>query len=334
MVQENHLERNGEFMNIHVHNNNEIPKDDTCYIVAKGGIYLKKKLDLIESITPIDKISFLEEIKTYAKLNIPKIELKIFKDIISFFRKVYELHKSESIVLVYYNKSKKRYKIIVPEQEVNISSLNYKSNITIKDHVLIGTIHSHASMSAFHSSTDIKDEENFDGLHITIGKIDKLDHFEISATVCVNGMRVPVLPEDYIDGIQATEFTSYFPAMFKPKYEIVNGEKIYSKNVKTNIGYIFDGYNCLEKIKCKSDWLKNVKYHEPKTYDSNFNFVTFTEGLPLYGTIDKNSKCKNKNDEIICENCMYRDEKLKLQKLKKIKSDELFNNFELDYMLW
>ncbi len=39
-----------------------------------------------------------------------------------------------------------------------------------------GTIHSHASASAFHSGTDDKDEEGFDGLHITIGNVDVTGH--------------------------------------------------------------------------------------------------------------------------------------------------------------
>lgn len=36
---------------------------------------------------------------------------------------------------------------------------------------IIGTIHSHGNMNAFHSGTDDNDEYNFDGLHITIGKV-------------------------------------------------------------------------------------------------------------------------------------------------------------------
>jgi len=38
---------------------------------------------------------------------------------------------------------------------------------------LFGTIHSHAGISAFHSGTDDRDEIHFDGLHITVGNLDK-----------------------------------------------------------------------------------------------------------------------------------------------------------------
>lgn len=38
---------------------------------------------------------------------------------------------------------------------------------------LIGTIHSHCDFAAFHSGVDDADEINFDGLHITVGKLTK-----------------------------------------------------------------------------------------------------------------------------------------------------------------
>ena len=70
-------------MNIHIYDSKkEIPKDETCYIIAKNGIYLKKKLDLVESLTPVDKISFLEDIPSYASLDIPKISSRIFGSIV------------------------------------------------------------------------------------------------------------------------------------------------------------------------------------------------------------------------------------------------------------
>ena len=99
-------------MNVYINDGKNIPaEDETCFIIAKGGIYLKKKLDLIESITPVDKISFLEDLVPFAKLNIPKIPAKIFGSILAFFKEVYVLYKSEAIVLLFYNKSTKKYKI-------------------------------------------------------------------------------------------------------------------------------------------------------------------------------------------------------------------------------
>ena len=66
--------------------------------------HLRKKLDLIESLTPVDKISFLESVPKYAKLNIPKVPRKLFGDILTLFRQVYKLYHSEAVVLIYFNK--------------------------------------------------------------------------------------------------------------------------------------------------------------------------------------------------------------------------------------
>ena len=202
-------------MNIYINNGVDIPQDETCYIIAKGGIYLKKKLDLIESLTPVDKISLLEDIPTFAKINIPIISTKMFGNILGFFKEVYRLYKSEAIVLLFYNKNKKSYKVFVPEQEVSRASLSYETTKTIKDHILIGSIHSHGSMTAFHSGTDVGDEAKFDGLHLTIGKVDET-LFDVCGSIAVNGMRVPISPEDYIHGLESREYNKYFPSMFRP----------------------------------------------------------------------------------------------------------------------
>ena len=50
--------------------------EDICYIITKNGIYLRKKLQLIDSLIKVGNIPFLgETIKEYAQLDIPKISL-------------------------------------------------------------------------------------------------------------------------------------------------------------------------------------------------------------------------------------------------------------------
>lgn len=184
---------------IYVFNGKEMPKDDICYIIAKQGIFLKKKVGMIESITKVDKISTLNEITPWAKIIIPKIPGSHVAKIISFFKEINETIKGEANVLIYYNKENKKFKMIVPKQKVTASSCDYTlEGLTVPNYNLIGTIHSHANMSAFHSSTDDKDEHHFDGLHITIGNISDL-YPSITASIVVNGFRVVIEPCDYID---------------------------------------------------------------------------------------------------------------------------------------
>jgi len=295
-------------MNIYIHDGkDEIPADETCYIIAKGGIYLKKKLDLVSSLTPVDKISFLEDIPTFAALDIPKIPVKIFGGIVGFFRHIEKLYKSEAIVLLYYNKNKKTYKIYVPEQEVSGASLSYTGEHTIKDYILIGSIHSHSSMSAFHSGTDVGDEAKFDGLHMTLGKMDNEQFFDLCGSIAINGLRVPVAPENYVEGLEVREFTNYFPQMFKPAYQEVEGVKYYTKDVKTSHGYtLFCGDTSENNIYWfNKGWLNQVT--EKKYTYMNYGYGAYGEYAGISNTIryklidgklvkiEENGKNKNKN---------------------------------------
>lgn len=323
-------------MKIYLNNGEPIPSGETCYIIAKDGIYLQKNLDLVESITPVDKISFLEEMKTFAKLNIPKIPAKTFSNILEFFKEVYSLYKSEAIVLLFYNKNKKTYRIYVPEQTVSGASLDYKADVTIKDHILIGTIHSHAGMSAFHSGTDVKDEENFDGIHFTIGKVNNKDFFDVCATISINGMRIQVFPEDYVDGLNFTEYTPIFPNMFKPSFTEVNGEKIYSKNVKSSFAYTIS-----ETVKFKrKDWLKQVsekKYtHFSPNQFSLFPGININNREHNTQIIDFHSSFPEVKRETcdftgICKSCVYRNLKLEEKDIKEVDEKDCKDNFEVDF---
>jgi len=182
--------------------NEEVPKDDIMYIVAKGGIYLKKKLGIMESIAPVKDISILQGIETMARMHITKIPAPMIAKAIEFFRTVNtDIKGSEAIVLNYYNEGTGKHKIDAPFQKVSGASLDYTKPVPPEGWNMIGTIHSHNTMSAFHSGVDDADEKHFDGLHITIGNVDE-EYASISASIVSNGSRFMVDPCDYIDGIK------------------------------------------------------------------------------------------------------------------------------------
>jgi len=244
--------------NIYLYNEGEeLPKDDVCYLITKNGILLKKKVGLMESLSKVDKISILGDLKPYAKLHIEKIPGPVFAKIYSFFKEVYKEFTSECVALLYYNTKTKKYKTYIPNQEVSGASLDYVKDRTFKNHVLMCSIHSHASMAAFHSGTDSDDEKSFDGLHITIGKMNQ-DVLDISASIVANGTRFIVNPTDYINNIDLVEFSYYNPYQFKPAFTVVNGIKQYTKDVKTHIGYVINGLTDEEK-QFDRDWMRFVK---------------------------------------------------------------------------
>jgi len=90
---------------------NEMPEDDIFYIIAKEGVYLKKKLGVMESIAPVKNISILESVNSMAKMHITKIPAKWIAKVISFFQAVYEEHRSEAIVLLFYDEETGTLKI-------------------------------------------------------------------------------------------------------------------------------------------------------------------------------------------------------------------------------
>ena len=330
-------------INIYVNNGAGIPDDETCYIIGKDGIMLKKTLELIESLTPVDKISFLEPLPTYARMKIPMMPVRMFANILGFFQEVYDKYKSEAIVLLFFNKSKKSYRVFVPDQEVSPASLKYKTDKTIKDHILIGTIHSHGSMSAFHSGIDVNDEAKFDGIHITIGKVNGKDFFDICGSIAVNGMRVPINPEEYVIGLEQSEYTNFFPQMFRPNFQEINGEKFYLSDVKPSVGFILNAEE--EDFLFDKSWLNKVK---EKVYENTYQGYssgkryTFKDGKLVEIKDDKkptnldfnsilfsnrNSKKDEIKDECICKKCIFRCDKLKMEDLAEVNEVDLTNEF-------
>ncbi len=225
----------------------EMPKDDVYYIIGKEGVYLKKKLGVMESLAPVDKISILESVTSMAKMHIEPIPGKWIAKVMGFFKAVYAEYKSEAIVLLFYNAETGKYKIVPPHQKVAGASCDYDKGITLENYEMIGTIHSHGSMSAFHSGTDDKDEEHFDGLHITLGDLD--DEFpSISSSIVANGFRVMVEPSEYINNL--TLMSEINPVEGKPVktiYKIQDAKLVIDEEATakftTGYGYAYKKYD-------------------------------------------------------------------------------------------
>lgn len=148
-----------------------------CYIVANDGFYHKKKNNLYDSLVKTDKLPGLADISEFAKTNFPLLPIALVKKVGNFFQEIYNKHKSEAVVILYYNFEIKEWHVEVPEQEVSSAGAKYdlEKSIIPEGFIAIGSIHSHASMDAFHSGTDDADEYKFDGIHITIGKFNETE---------------------------------------------------------------------------------------------------------------------------------------------------------------
>jgi PRTRC genetic system protein A len=247
----------------------ELPEDDIYYIVAKEGIYIKKKLGIMDSVSPVKNISILESVQATAKMNIEKIPAIAVAKIANFFRAIQEQHGSEAIVILFYNEETKKYKLVPPSQKVTPGGIEYNRSIVIDGWTMIGDIHSHSSMSAFHSGTDQGDENSFDGLHITFGNMN-CELISISASIVSNGNRVMIKPEEYMKGIELKQDVDEVEKIpTRRVYKWVDGKMIEeTPNYKTKGFKTVRKYDKRYKIlsegaiksKVPDAWLSKVQY--------------------------------------------------------------------------
>jgi hypothetical protein len=236
----------------------EPPSDDVFYVVAGNGIFIRKKLGILDALVPAKAIPHLNHVKPYAVLDIPKIPADDFAKIVSFFRKVYDEYKSEAIGLLHYSEKKRDFKVQIPFQEVTGGSVDYKrtSPWQSQGYILMCTIHSHAGFGAFHSGIDDSDEKYFDGLHITVGDLSKELH-TISTSVVVNGMRFIVDTHDYVDGVESVDYCNYHRNIFRPSFQMKDGIKVYEKFSKSQIGFF------VANIPFEPTWMEFVEKKTP-----------------------------------------------------------------------
>lgn len=169
----------------------QIPRNtNICYFITNEGVFLYKNLATIESLTKVESISFLEKMERFAKLKIPVIPVEILATSVVYFKYVYRKCNSEGGLIIHYFPDTQTYSLHCPEQDVSSGGVNWdnKKEPIPRGAIRIGSIHSHADGSAFHSYTDQDDEKSFDGIHITIGRIDN-EFSTIVASVVVNANR-------------------------------------------------------------------------------------------------------------------------------------------------
>lgn len=186
----------------------ELPQKGTYFVVAGNGTFMHKDTGICQCLVPVPNISFLDDLVVDNKIQVdlPKVPADLVWQIKEFFRAVVKKYHAESEVTLYYNPEKQHYKLHVPQQFVSHASVHYRRVGTIhleemEGYLRVGTIHSHCDFGAFHSGTDVDDESDFDGLHVTFGHNDK-DAFTISASLVINNFRKIVDPLEYLEGIE------------------------------------------------------------------------------------------------------------------------------------
>lgn len=148
------------------------------YALMKSGLFMVRMIPTaivsqrIGATTDIPTIT--DDLQEGIFPTVPLIPWDITSSILAFFKAVYEKYKSEVYVSVWLDPVTKTYSVHVPKQRVSGGSVNH-----IQDHDTDGNlihvldVHSHASMSAFFSGTDDRDESRADRFYGVIGHLDK-----------------------------------------------------------------------------------------------------------------------------------------------------------------
>ncbi len=160
-----------------------------AFVVARDGLYLRKRSLLGVSQTRVERVAHLPPAREYVDYALPKVPADHMARVVGFFRAVYRERKTEALVLLVWHSGS--FDLVVPEQKVTLASVRFDlaDGDLPAGSRLVGTIHSHGALGAFASSVDEDDEAELDGLHIVVGDLDRRPSY--AAAIVVDGVRFP-----------------------------------------------------------------------------------------------------------------------------------------------
>jgi len=170
-----------------------------AYVLDASGWKLYKRNGVSTALIPVSTVSGLVELETKIDFTASKLPLELVRKVTAWFKAVYRKYSSEAVGYLYYRAATGEWQFVPPTQTAIGASAKYEEAPKLESWQVVGTIHSHGSMSAFHSGVDDADEKNFDGVHITVGRCDSVP--EYSCSLVVQGKREVVDPSVLIDGM-------------------------------------------------------------------------------------------------------------------------------------
>lgn len=256
----------------------QLPSEGMFYALTASGMKISKDTSIIKALAPAKNCAFLADVTAVPKLRLPKIRPLITARAWRFFQKVYEKHKTESELMLLYNAQEKRYDLWCPNQEVSMAGVKYDMSKELADTPpewqWVGTYHSHANFDAYHSNIDHDDEQDEDGVHITIGHV-KEDYCSISASVMIGGERWKLPAENILLGLERVT-----AAQAKRQYYIStkNQEDSFQVALSGEELAIFES-ECEEQI--DQEWFPRVT-HKIYTGRSNWTYQYEYDDDPVF----------------------------------------------------
>jgi PRTRC genetic system protein A len=169
-----------------------------AFVVARDGLYLRKRSLLGLSQTKVERVAHLPAGKAFLDYRLGKLPAELMSQVIGLFRAVYDRQQTEALVLLLWQAD--RFELLVPSQSASSVSVRHKlddSSLPAGSR-LVGTIHSHGAFSAFASATDEDDEADLDGLHVVVGDLLR-PRPSFSAALVVDGHRFGTRPSQVLE---------------------------------------------------------------------------------------------------------------------------------------
>ena len=159
-----------------------------AFVVARDGLYLRKRSLLGLSQTKVGRVAHLPDGSEFVDYALPPVPQDLMARAVGFFRAVYRAHHTEAAVLLLWRDGS--FDLAVPAQKVSSISVDFRLSDDDRPagSRLVGTMHSHGAYGAYASSTDEDDEAELDGLHVVVGDFDRRQP-GYAAAIVVDGIR-------------------------------------------------------------------------------------------------------------------------------------------------
>ena len=158
------------------------------FVVARDGLYLRKRSLLGVSQTKVGRIAHLPAGAEFVEYALPRVPADLMARVVGYFRAVHRLHRTEAAVLLVWRDGV--FDLVVPPQKVTSVSVAFdvRDGDIPAGWRVVGSMHSHGAFGAYASTTDEDDEAELDGLHLVVGDLDRR-RIGYAAAVVVDGVR-------------------------------------------------------------------------------------------------------------------------------------------------
>lgn len=152
-----------------------------------------------------------------------KIPFEMWEQVVAFLRWTQQKYKAEAMVLFFYNINTDQWAVWPFPQEPNGMTIRLLPNDPMyaadrtrfgDGWIQAGSVHHHCTAKAFQSGTDRTDEENRDGVHITLGEMDK-PVLDLHIRQVFDGL---MGDSDILDWVETPKYLEQVPEEFQDQF--------------------------------------------------------------------------------------------------------------------